>query len=308
MEDQNQTALTDTVRLRNIATNPEDKLAVQPFAQDDTNTHGHDCFELAYVTGGSAGQTLNGVTEMVQKGDYFILDYGSRHRYQNCRSFTLINCLFLPEVIDETLSGCKTFEEVLRVWLIRYHKQYFGKTPVNRIFHDEDGRILSLLLGMQEEYEKKSTGYQEIFRCRLMEIVILTMRKYVQNNTSADREIESKSSVILDAVRFLETHYTDKAVLGNFCKQYHYSLQYISRRFKQETGLTALDYLQKIRMEKCCELLAGSDLRIQEIAMQIGYEDMKFFHTIFQRFLHMSPREYRRMIRSSAKPQISKQI
>lgn len=300
MEEQRQKTGDFTVRLKHIATDPGDKLAVKLFVQgDDSNSHDHDCFELAYVTGGSAGQTLNGVTERVQKGDYFIIDYGSRHSYQNSQNFTLINCLFLPEVIDDTLSGCRAFEEVLRVWLIRYHKQYFGKTPVNRIFHDEDGRILSLLVGMQEEYERKSTGYREIFRCRLMEIVILTMRKVVQDNTADGREEQDRSSVILEAVRFLESNYTDKAVLGNFCKQYHYSLQYISRRFKQETGLTALEYLQKIRIEKCCELLVGSDLRIQEIAQQTGYEDMKFFHTVFRRLLHMSPREYRRMTRAS---------
>lgn len=284
----------NTVSLKDIVTEVNDKLAVRPFAQDDIMAHDHDCFELAYVTGGCAGQTLNGVTETVQKGDYFIIDYGSCHSYQNCRSFTLINCLFLPEIIDDTLSGCRSFDELLRVCLIRYHKQYLGRTPVNRIFHDEDGKILNLLIGMQEEYEEKNTGYKEIFRCRLMEIVILTMRKVMQeHSTSLEQEVQS--TVILEAIRFLEANYTQKAVLGRFCQEYHYSMQYISRRFKQETGLTALEYLHKVRIEKCCEQLAGSDLRIQEIAHRTGYEDMKFFHEIFRRLVHMSPGEYRRM-------------
>lgn len=58
--------------------------------------------------------------------------------------------------------------------------------------------------------------------------------------------------------------------------------------------MTALEYLQKIRIEKCCELLAGSDLCIQEAARSVGYEDVKFFCTLFKMTLNMTPGEYRK--------------
>lgn len=284
---------TRTETLSRNAMAPDDKLLVKPFVQSDVTSHDHDCFELAYVTGGTAVQTLNGVAETVRKGDYFIIDYGSEHSYQNTRNFTLINCLFLSEIIDDTLAGCRSFDELLRVCLIRYHRQYLGKTPVNRIFHDEDGRILNLLQGMREEYLSKSTGYREIFRGRLLEILILTMRKVVEEHDSRNDQ-SNRSEMVMEAIHYLEMHYNDKAVLGNFCNEHHYSQQYVSRRFKQETGLTALEYLQKIRIEKCCELLAGSEMSIQEIAHSVGYEDAKFFQQVFKRMVKMSPREYRR--------------
>ncbi|MBO4976591.1 MAG: helix-turn-helix domain-containing protein [Lachnospiraceae bacterium] len=285
---------TRTVALSKNAAEPDDKLMVKPFIQADITAHDHDCFELAYVTGGTAVQTLNGVSEIVYKGDYFIIDYGSEHSYQNTRNFTLINCLFLSEIIDDTMAGCRSFDELLRVCLIRYRRQYLGKTPVNRIFHDEDGRILNLLQGMQEEYLAKNTGYREIFRGRLLEILILTMRKVVEEHDSGNDQ-SNRSDMVQEAIKYLEIHYSDKAVLGSFCSKHHYSQQYVSRRFKQETGLTALEYLQKIRIEKCCELLAGSELSVQEIAHSVGYEDAKFFQQVFRRMLRMSPREYRRM-------------
>lgn len=65
----------------------------------------------------------------VKAGDYFIIDYGSRHSYRECRDFTLINCLFLPEMIDDTLADCRSFEEVLRVSLIRYYNGASGSPP-----------------------------------------------------------------------------------------------------------------------------------------------------------------------------------
>jgi len=272
-----------------------DKMVVKPYHQDDVRMHDHQFFELAYITGGSAEHNLNGETGRVQKGDYFIIDYGSLHCYQNSCDCTLINCLFLPELVDETLAECRVFDELLRVCLIRYYKHYYGQTPVNRIFHDEDGRILALVLQMQAEYEQKDMGYAEILRNKLLEILILTMRKIMKEQIQ-EYSKRAESTAVQDAIRYLKKHYRDKAVISRYCEEAHYSPQYISRRFKQETGLTALQYLQKLRIEKCCELLRGSNLTIQEIAHETGYDDMKFFHKIFRRMLHMSPGEYRKLM------------
>lgn len=279
-----------TMELNSLGTKDSEKLVVMPYEQEDVGIHDHHFFELVYITGGSALQTLDDVTGKVCAGDYFIVDYGSVHSYSDCRDFTLINCLFLPEIIDDTLAGCRSFDTLMRVCLVRYYKQYFGLTPVNRIFHDGDGRILELLKGIQREYADKRVGYAEIFRCRLMELLILTMRSIVHEDRAT-----VKSTAVLETIRFLDANYPERAVLGTFCREYHYSLQYISRRFKQETGLTAREYLQKIRIEKSCELLAGSDMRIQEIAQAVGYEDVKFYGNVFRRLLNMTPREYRGM-------------
>lgn len=283
-----------TMDLDDVAAEESDRMVIQPFQQEDVGPHRHNFFELAYVTGGQATHVLDERSMTVREGDYFIVDYGTIHSYTESRDFSLINCLFLPEIIDSTLKDCKAFNELMEVCLVRYYKQYFGRTAVNRIFHDEDGRILRLLLGIQEEYQEKSTGYTEIFRCHLLEILILTMRKVVrEDRMQAHRE--PQSTVILEAIRYLETNYCSKSALGEFCHRHHYSLQYISRRFKQETGITASEYIQRKRLEKSCELLTGSDRPVQEIAHEVGYEDVKFFCQLFRRKLKMSPREYRKV-------------
>ena len=149
---------------------------------------------------------------------------------------------------------------------------------------------------MQEEYDRSDMGYAEILRGKLLEIIILTMRKIVREQVDVGNKT-AESTVVLDAIQYARGHYQNKAVFRCFCEKYHYSPQYISRKFKQETGMTSLEYLQKIRIEKCCELLAGSDMAIQEIAREVGYEDVKFFHKVFRRMMHMAPGEYRKISR-----------
>lgn len=279
-----------TIDLKQIAFENTDKLVMMPQCQADMESHDHHFFELVYVTGGSATHTLNDKTSTLTSGDYFIVDYGSIHCYKDSRDLTLINCLFLPEVIDNTLSDCHSFESLLQGCLIRYYPTSFGQTTVNHIFHDDEGHILNLIMGMQKEYQEKSAGYSEIFRCRLIEIMILTLRSVVNKN-----DLHPKSSAVLQLIQYIESNYQDEVTLGHFCHEYHYNMQYISRKFKQETGFTMRDYLQKVRIKKSCELLVGSDMRIFDIALAVGYNDFKFFNSVFKKILKMSPREYRKL-------------
>lgn len=283
-----------TVLLRENAKHPTDKLTIKYHNQRDGAPHEHDCFELAYVTSGSALHLLEGNPISLKKGNYYIIDHGSIHRYTQCKNIKLINCLFLADIIDASLSNCTSFDELMKVCMIRFYKQYWGFSPVNYVFYDEDGQILHLLEEIMDEYEHRNIGYKELFRGKLMEILILTMRKVAKEQGEVSIEKLTDNTVIREAVRYFEENYKDKALLNTFCEKNHYNQQYISRRFKKETGITAVEYLHRIRIKKSCNLLVGSNLPICEIASQVGYEDVKFFNKIFQRTVNMTPNEYRK--------------
>lgn len=271
----------------------KDKVAVFLESQGDVETHAHSFFELAYITGGTAIHTLNGVTENAKEGDYFLVDYGGVHSYTCSRNFTLINCLFYPEIIDETLIGCRSAENLLQICLIRYYRQYRGQSIANRTFHDSDGTIKNLLMELHREFREKKMGYEEMFRCKLLEILIQIMRNNFTENC-VDFFQNTDKSVVGELIAYINKHYKGKALLNRFCREHHYSVPYISRVFRQETGTPASEYLRRIRMQKACELLTGSDLQVQEIARSCGYEDMAHFRKIFSEMFHMSPREYKK--------------
>ena len=283
--------LEDTISLavRDVFEQDQDKLIIAPYLQDDLPSHTHHFFELVYVTNGTCNHTMGENTGCLTPGDYFIIDYDSPHSYSCSQSLSLINCLFLPEILDETLRGCQSFDSLLHRCFIRYYSPSFPQAPVNRIFRDDDGRILSLLKSMRREYMEKAAGYPEILRCQLIEVLVHFMRSVIQTNT-----MRPQSSVILQAIRYVDEHYMEPITLSGFSRSYFFSLQYISRKFKQETGITFQEYLQHRRIEKSCELLAGNDMRIVEIARAVGYGDAKYFTRIFKRAVSFTPRQYKK--------------
>lgn len=118
-----------------------EKLIMMPFCQEDLEMHGQYFFELAYITGGTAEHTLENEGKTISAGDYFFVDYGCLHGFQNCKNLTLINCLFLPETVDETLQGCRSFSQLLQGCLLKYYRMSLGQAKFARVFHDRDGQV-----------------------------------------------------------------------------------------------------------------------------------------------------------------------
>jgi len=270
---------------------------VYTYHQQDTASHNHDFFELVYVLDGCAQHLLNGVENTIKKHAFFVLDYESYHQYKNCENLVVINCLFLPEFVDDLMKDCKTLDEILRLTLYKYYTKGQVLSFEAKIFYDEDCKILNLLQEMQDEYNQKKAGFRGIMKNNLLNIMILTMRKALEEG-KFDPHKKCKDDIVTEAVHYLDANYMQHAVITKFCEEKYYSHQYIGRKFKQEMGISIMEYLQKVRIEKSCQLMVGGKMSIQEIAYAVGYENVKFYNKIFKRMLHVTPREYKKIINS----------
>jgi transcriptional regulator GlxA family with amidase domain len=65
------------------------------------------------------------------------------------------------------------------------------------------------------------------------------------------------------------------------------------RRFLKATGLTPLDYIHALRLEEAKQMLETSDLVVEAIANEVGYEDASFFGRLFRRKIGLTPAQYR---------------
>lgn len=66
------------------------------------------------------------------------------------------------------------------------------------------------------------------------------------------------------------------------------------RRFKKATGMTVIDYVQRLRVEQARGMLEGGEATVDDISWRVGYEDVAFFRRLFKRVTGLTPKEYRR--------------
>ena len=103
----------------------------------------------------------------------------------------------------------------------------------------------------------------------------------------------SREVLVQAALQEITQNYRE-ASLSNVARTYGVSLAYVSECVRAQTGKTYKELLQKHRMETAARLLRRSELNIQQIITQVGYENTSYFYRLFHERYGQSPREYRR--------------
>ncbi len=111
-------------------------------------------------------------------------------------------------------------------------------------------------------------------------------------NTNQMRK--SKSVIIVDKIKeIINDKYNEPIGVQEIAEELKISNNYLSAIFKQSTGISFTRYLTKVRLEKAKELIEDSLLKIQDIAVMVGYEDQNYFSRVFRRQYGISPSEMR---------------
>jgi len=92
---------------------------------------------------------------------------------------------------------------------------------------------------------------------------------------------------------FILGHLGEELSLTRVADFVNISPNYLSEEFKRVTGSKFVDYIARTRVEKACELLTISNLRISEIAFEVGFQSLSQFNRAFKRLSGKSPTEYR---------------
>lgn len=104
----------------------------------------------------------------------------------------------------------------------------------------------------------------------------------------------------IHAIRdYIQRHFQSQLSLATLSHQFHFSPQYIAKKFKELYNTTVMTYQTELRIEKAKSLLEHTDLTVSEISEIIGYADENYFTKVFRKQLGLPPLKYRRHIRDS---------
>ena len=189
--------------------------------------------------------------------------------------------------------------------------------------------ILNDLLG---DIFFNNAGDMELLKARVVELVVVVSRAAVESGASLDKMLTLNNQVVtqihglkdfeelcrgvvnvLDAMMdtlydvrnirnartmtlvmaYIRDHYGENLTLDAVAGHVYLSPYYISHLFKEELGLTFVEYLTRVRIEQARHLLRTTGLSIRAIASQVGYDDPGYFAKVFRKHLHISPKKYR---------------
>jgi len=110
----------------------------------------------------------------------------------------------------------------------------------------------------------------------------------------AGKESDPQSDLIKTAQRFIMENLDKDIGVAEIAELLSISREHLSRVFKEQTGMTPLDYMHRKKIRLACHLLRNTTLSCKEIAQRTGYENANSFSRVFRSYVHFSPAEVRK--------------
>lgn len=253
--------------------------------------HDHTFFELTYVYDGSCTQKVNGRTVTIHTGDFMIIPPGVLHSISVFNESVIIQIPVKTNTLMRIFSNFLTTDNILSMFFI--NSIYAQNVNDYIIFHSgDDQHIKTAALMMLLENINRQAYWQNMMINTAMNIFGLLLRNYEKG---AEFPSISKKSDIqrFSLIRFIQDNYTN-INLEMISNRFHYTPEYTSRLIKETTGMTFKQILQKVRIERASFLLIDTNLSVQNISLQTGYENVEHFIRTFKKVNGMTPTEYRK--------------
>jgi AraC-like DNA-binding protein/ligand-binding sensor protein len=127
-------------------------------------------------------------------------------------------------------------------------------------------------------------------------LTIFAQHLSIVSNQVAVHQENAEPPMIARAKDFIRGNQSEDLSLGQVARAVNASTFYFCKMFKKATGLNFTEYLSRVRIEKAKNLLLNPNLRISEIAFEVGFQSLTHFNRVFKKIVGQSPTDYRRQL------------
>jgi AraC-like DNA-binding protein len=151
----------------------------------------------------------------------------------------------------------------------------------------------TILALFNEIYDLLSKGYGTDNLMYINMCLWHLLGKFIYNNKQHYAGRVNSANPVDRAIDFLSRKVETVLTLEEIASEVNLSPSHFSVTFKKKTGFSPIEYFNHLKVQKACQFLLFTDLRIKEIAQEVGIEDPYYFSRLFTKVMGMSPNEYR---------------
>lgn len=267
--------------------NPTFLYACQLSRREPGQPNSHDFIEIAFILSGEGTFVLNEKWYAVRKGDVLLFNPGVVHQ-----------CVYSSP--DSPLE--EFYVAFTDIHIRDMQPNQISFPDHERLLHPGEKTFVSLsrlCASMKAESTCCQPGRYFMLKAYVTQMILLLYREQISAPVIVEKGCEFESTnkkyVVEQIVDYLDSHYSEKISLDQIARNMYLSPFYISKIFKSETGDTPINHLIRVRMEKARELLEQQrDISVQDIALQVGYDDAYHFSKLFKKHFGESPSYYRK--------------
>ncbi|ULT57317.1 AraC family transcriptional regulator [Neobacillus drentensis] len=252
--------------------------------------HKHEYIEMVYVLEGSFIQEIKGRQVEMNKGDLCILDKNIVHSSLPLRdSDVVVNIIITPEFFDGIFMHLLSDDNYISNFIIN---SLYSKSKVqNFLMHHvaEDSVIKIILENLLIEYYTPEIRSSAAINGYLLVLFTELSREFTYSTGELIKDEQHK--VKKRILTYIRNKYKDTN-LNEMAEYFHFHPSYLSSLIKKEFGKNLKDLLTDIRMSEAENLLKNTDMTIENIVLEVGYNYSSFFK-VFKKTFGMTPNQYK---------------
>lgn len=272
----NDSSIAHYVQVKAIGYEMQKHDAKKEYYWDCRNSEMHDvgntsCI-LQYTVSGEGMLEIDDKVTRIRAGSFFLIERPGEYRY------------WLPEDSNH--------------WEIKFMDFSAAALPIWESITEAFGRVFSVnnsneVMTLWDEFYQKCRNNQitNIFdnSCYAYQF-LLTLHRYLTTYGTKSPQYEA----VQKSLQFMDEHFADNLTLSEIAEASGLSTIYLNRVFKTMIGDTPVRHLVKTRVRYGMQLLHNTDLSIDTIAEQCGFQNANYFAKVFRKYLNVSPTDFRK--------------
>ncbi len=254
--------------------------------------HTHNYIEVIYMCAGSTHHVINGEDVILEQGELlFLSQTATQEIYPAEEGDIAVNFIILPEFFEFGLNMMEPEENQLRNFIIDCLR---GANQTAGYLHFKVADILpiqNLVENLIWTIWNKQPNKRSINQVT-MGLLFLQLMNYM-DKLETDENAEQQR-LMISVLSYIEQNYRD-GELTLLANELHYDVYWLSKEIKRRTGKTYTELVQTKRLNQAAWLLASTGMSVMDVAIEVGYDNISYFHRIFQQKYGMTPRKYRVM-------------
>lgn len=250
-----------------------------------SEAHFHECYELYYLIEGSVYYHIGDERHIINKDDVVFLpmDISHKTRPNSQESYKCISMYVSSKYIEEFLDTSLNLRDFFyNINIIKFNVK--GKTIIEFILN----KIL-------DEYNKNSERNNPYIKSYLTTL-FLVLNDYRNSQTSSNNLLSKKvSPIVIDITKYINQYFYNEITLTTLSKEFYLHPSYISNLIKKNLGVTFVEYLNRVRIQKSLKLLRTTDRKIEDIAGICGFNSGSHYTKTFVSYYGIPPTQYRKL-------------
>ncbi len=225
--------------------------------------HLHGSFELITVTEGEMLVTVDKIQYTLHPGEVLLIFPNQVHALATPEHSRHFLCIFSSRIVQA------------------YSKIFLSKMPVSNLFRPEPFYLEKLCALQNGESFLSIKG------------LLYSLCAAFDSTAVYRKQTAGAEDLLIRLFHFVEQNYQKDCTLTALSREISHHPAYLSRYFKQCTGITFTQYVQEYRVNEACSILHETDRSVLQTAYDCGFDSLRSFNRNFQKITGLSPSVYR---------------